>query len=133
MKCNSNKINEFFSNDRYDRDFKDFVLKLIKYFCELNSCDVYKSKFAFLDLGFYEIEKNDDFDDDYYYVIDFFKLSNLNSNLRAMIFELMLKSENEDRDFFTEFMYDDLKIFVPYEEWNKVNRKNKLTSLKNIK
>ena len=130
MKCNVDKINDFFNSDKFEADIKKFVSKLLNFCCK-NDININKSKLYFLDLGFYEIEKEDDIDIEDDYIIDFYKLSNFNSEFRATIFKLILTSDTlEDDDFFIDFMYDDLKIFIPYKKWEKINRKNKLKSFK---
>jgi hypothetical protein len=134
MKCNIEKINAFFNNEKFDKDIKDFVLELLKNFCKAPTArdNIYAAQFAFIGLGFYDIEDSDDTED--YSVIDFYKLNTLNPEFRKLVFKLILKfiktdGLKPDSDFFEQFVYKDLKILVEYEKWSQVNRKNKLTSL----
>jgi len=133
MKCNIEKINAFFNNDKFDKDIKDFVLELLENFCKVpGDNDNIAPQIAFTGLGFYDVEEGDDTED--CTVIDFFKLNTLNPELRKLLFKLILKfikteGLKPDSDFFEQFVCKDLKILVGYEKWAQTDRKNKLTSL----
>lgn len=133
MKVNKEKINQFFESDKFGEDIKEFVLEMLEILFK-DSDNIYSSKILFLDLGFYEIDQNDDIEDDEK-VINFYELSILTSKLRKLIIDKiinLIKDENKTSDFFDSFVIDDLKIFVYYEDWKKINRKNKLEVLNKL-
>jgi hypothetical protein len=135
MKCNINKINEFFEGDKFDKDIKKFILKIFLLLSkDKYNFDIISAKILLLSIGFYSVEKDDDIDedDDSYKVIDFYKLSSMSPKIRKYIFKSLfyyIKKETELNDFCEDFIYNDTKIIVPYKKWNKINRKNKLYNL----
>lgn len=135
MKCNVDKINEFFNGDKFDKDIKKFVMKLFKEFFELKNSyfDEDEARICFLCLDFYSVEKDDDLNDENYKVIDFYTISLLAPKFKKYILELLLKyiknKSDINTDFVNEFMLEDIKILIPYEKWFKINRKNKLKKL----
>ena len=124
MKCNPDKINNFYKGGKFEQDIKDFV----SYLFTVSDADE-SIRFAFLDLGFYEIENEEDVEEDSK-VIDFYKLSNFDPKLRKVIFKITKKAVSDEvSDFFDSFITEDLQIVIPYKKWKKINRKNKLTEL----
>ena len=133
MKCNLEKINQFFESDKFNDDIKDMVLDLLKmYGSSVKDDEFINTKIVFLGLDFYEIEPDDEPGDEHV-VIDFYKLNNLNIKLQKFIISIIIESfKNEGSfDFAWEFIQEDLKIVIPYKEWYKINRKNKLNELNN--
>jgi hypothetical protein len=133
MKCNPAKINSFFENNIYHQDIKDLVICLLRSFSESDDFeDVLNPGVAFLDLGFYEIEKDDDLGNEK--VIDFYTLSKLSPSLRKIVIKTLKKAikRGASNDFFDEFIQD-LGVIIPYDKWYRVNRKNKLKELDNGK
>lgn len=132
MKINKEKINQFFEGDKFDQDIKDFVLCLME--CVFRSSDnIVSAKLIFLNLGFYDLEETDDIGDDEK-IINFYELSKLAPDLKKLVLKLLtslIKDDGKTGDFFDDFM-DELKIFVYYEDWKKINRKNKLDVLNKI-
>jgi len=138
MKCNLEKISQFFDSNKFEQDIKDFVLNMFKLFFDENN-RYYNLKFMFFDLGFYEITKEDETefdldDEDDCRVIDFYKLSAVYPLLRKIIFNHFYKNvtDGSSTDFFDDFIFTDAKIVVSYKKWSKTNRKNKLKVLNDI-
>jgi hypothetical protein len=137
MKCNYIKISNFLGNDSIDNDTKEFVLNIFRIFFKNEPNSIIEAKILFLDLGFYEVDKSDleDEDEEDLRVIDFYKISNLNINLKKMLFGYFLEILNgtsEINDFAESFFSEDLKIFIPYSDWKRINRKNKLNNLNSL-
>jgi len=133
MKCYPDKINQFFSNPNFSDETKNLVLDLFTLFCK-EDCESI-AKVVFLSLGFYEVENSDEVGDDDL-VIDFVKIEGLPPILKKMIIELLMKTMKNnsatDGSFISDFFIEDLKIMIQYDNWLKVNRKNKLDVLNNI-
>ena len=117
MKCNVEKINAFFNDDKFDKEIKDFVINLFIHFFKEESrysLEPIQIKFLFLSLNFFKEEK-DDFDNYYedgFYVIDFYTLSLLNIVFKKEIiklFESHLKN-GDTNDFFEDFMINGKKL-----------------------
>jgi len=134
MKCNIDRFNLFFDNENYDIHTKKFVLKILKSVCD-GEIDEFLMKTILIDLEFYEFEKNDEIEDDDAVIIDFYQLNEFNSIFRKMIVKLILsflKGESED-DSTRQFLIEDLKVIIPYKDWKRNRRKNKLKELKKVK
>lgn len=133
MKFNLKKFNDFFESNNYEQDINDFVIKLYNHFMEKDG-DIMEIKISLLDLGFYEIEKDDIDDYEDTCIIDFYKLSTINKKIRPdiikNIFDFII-GENQT-DFFIDMATEDLKILIVYDEWKISNRRNKLNKLNNI-
>lgn len=135
MKCNFERINSFLSSDKFDIITKEFVINLFTKFCKDDRKDIISSKILFLDLGFYEVDKSDlEYEDeDELEVIDFYKISSLHIELKKMMFNYFLKKIDDDiTEFGESFFIQDLKLIVPYSNWKRVNRRNKLDNLNKI-
>ena len=137
MKCHSDKINNFLNSDNVDLITKEFVINLFTKFIKNVNEDIISSKILFIDLGFYEVEKSDleNEDEDELEVIDFYKISNCHIELKKMMFDYFLKTIAEDddtTDFGESFFVKDLKMIVPYSDWERVNRKNKLDNINKL-
>lgn len=140
MKVNKEKINQFFESDKFDEDIKEFVLEMLEilfkdsdYLPVVQKIPCESAKILFLDLGFYEIE-GEDIEDDAR-VINFYELSKLTPKLRKLIIDTLLKlikDQSKTSEFFDDFVIEDLKILVYYENWKKTNRKNKLETLNKL-
>lgn len=133
MKCNPEKINQFFESDKFDKDTKDFVLKLFKLFSHNDSiADRHIAQVVFLDLNFYEVDNSDDIDESEH-VINFYKLSTLSSDLKNLVMTLIISYiKNEGGTEFFEHLVKDLDVVVRYGDWNKIKRKNKLQVLNDL-
>lgn len=136
MKFDLEKINNFFDNEKIDQDIKDFVIKFYNVLFQNDlTDDIFK--FFLMDLGFYEMTKEDeneiDTKDEDYMVFDFFKLSKVNPSFRKIILERLYKNlKNGDfSEFFNEFL-DESKLILQYEKWKKIRRKNKLKVLNDL-
>lgn len=136
MKINIDNINNFFKSNDYEQDVKNFVIKLFNKFCRNNIHNEIEPKFLFLDLGFYEIENNDNFGSDFdgVNIINFHLLNKFDSDFRKMLINTIESSYFKDSltDFGSELLYDDTKVIFPFSEWKKVNRINKLEKISNI-
>lgn len=137
MKCNIEKINQFFLNQSYNIELKDLVLNLMKEYCSNENIDADIAKISLMGLDFYEVETDDVFDEQESKIIDFYKLSTFAPELQKFTIEMiniLIKNDYSIRtgDFLDEFLIKDLKILVPYEKWKKTDRKNKLNKLKEI-
>jgi len=135
MKLDIKKFNEFFS---IKTDIQEIALKLFEFFINKEGyiSDSNHIRMYFYDLGFYSLESNDiqNDDDSYYedyYIINFNAIKNLNDPLKKLALDFIIKfvSEEINNDFHSEFMIDDLEILVRYEDYDKINRKNKLENL----
>lgn len=118
MKCNLEKMNEFFKNNQ-DEDVKKFIVKLLEEYSNNQYDNYYVS---FLQLGFFEVEAKDEineFDEDLF-VIDFMTILNLEDRLKKFI----LKGIEDNSDSIILH-----SVLMPYRNWEKINRKNKLMNL----
>jgi hypothetical protein len=135
MIFNLKKFNAFFEGDKYDQEIKDFVLKIYDTFFS-NSVDILTSKYLLLDLGFYDLSKEDIEDQDSYdlYIIDFYRLISLNPVFRTNVMILLLKYAKEEyvNEFYIDMISEDLKILIVYEDWKISRRRNKLDNLDNL-
>lgn len=143
MKFHFEKFNNFFTSD-FDKDVKDFVIEIFNALLKDtdNNIDIFKSKILFLSLGFYEIEKSDDdalnsYEDDELDVIDFYKFSRINPDFKKLLLsiiqvQLTTSDDGNDSEFFDDFIRNDLKVIVKFQDWNKINRKNKLKKLNEL-
>lgn len=134
MKFNLKKFNEFFENENYEQDIKDFVLALFENFLN-DEVNIIESKYLLLDLGFYEAEKDDvsDADNSEYCIIDFYRLSQVNKEFRTKLIKHIFDYLNSSyTDFFTDLVYEDMKIFLVYDDWKIAKRRNKLDNLNNL-
>lgn len=137
MKCNYDKISNYLSNESIDNDTKEFVLNIFRIFIKSDPNSIIEAKILFIDLGFYEVDKSDleDEDEEDLKVIDFYRISTLNANLKKMLFDYfldILNGASDVSDFAESFFSEDLKIFISYSDWKRVNRKNKLNNLNKL-
>lgn len=137
MKCNVDKISQFFQTENYSPEIKELVLNLLKAYCLEKNIETDVARVSLIGLDFYEVEPDDYFDESECKVIDFYKLSTFGPDLQKFVLDMikvMIKDDDDvdTSDFLEDFLREDLKLLVPYEKWKKTNRKNKLKKLKEI-